>query len=230
MKPQLKRNLLSLAGLGFFVLLALGSYPSTNNNQTATNNNKANSNAGTSTHAADTTTYKNSSEHFTGPLEENYVDFSFDYPSAWKRDPKAGKGDSPNFVKVEQTTDDDITLENFAVGYYTGQPEAMPKVAEQLSQQFSSGFPEYQKVSQGATKAGRYDGYEFRFTAHAKNTPKGDLDIWGRVILLPAGDNRKGAALIMLATSASDQVRSIEDVGEKGQLPMVLSSFKFDKD
>ncbi len=228
MKPQLKRNLLSLAGLSVFIFLALGSYPATNSNQPTTN--KANTNASTATRAADTTTYKNSSEHFTGPLEENYVDFSFDYPSAWKRDPKAGKGDSPNFVKVEQATDDEITLENFAVGYYTGQREAMPQVADQLSKQFSSGFPEYQKVSQGPTKAGRYDGYEFRFTAHAKNTPKGDLDIWGRVILLPGGDNRKGAALIMLATSASDQVKSVEDVGEKGELPTVLSSFKFDKD
>src|SRR5260370_40333541 len=139
MKPQLKRNLLSLAGLSVFVFLALGSYPSTNSNQTATNNNKANSNAGTTTRRTDTTTYKNSSEHFTGPLEENYVDFSFDYPSAWKRDPKAGKGDSPNFVKVEQATDDEITLENFAVGYYTGQRDVMPKVADQLSEQFSSG-------------------------------------------------------------------------------------------
>ena len=228
MKLQLKRNLLSLAGLSVFVFLALGSYPSTNSNQTTTN--KSNTNASTATHAADTTTYKNSSEHFTGPLEENYVDFSFDYPSAWKRDPKAGKGDSPNFVKVEQATDDEITLENFAVGYYTGQPEVMPKVADQLSEQFSSGFPQYKKVSQGPTKAGRYDGYEFRFTAHAKDTPKGDLDIWGRVILLPGGNNRKGAALIMLATSASDQVRSVDDVGEKGELPMVLGSFKFDKD
>src|SRR6266403_1128770 len=228
MKPQLKRNLLSLAGLSVFVFLALGSYPSTNSNQTTTN--KSHSNIATATRGADTTTYKNSSGHFTGALEENYVDFSFDYPSAWKRDPKAGKGDSPNFVKVEQATDDEITLENFAVGYYTGQRDVMPKVADQLSEQFSSGFPEYQKVSEGPTKAGRYDGYEFRFTAKAKNTPKGDLDIWGRVILLPGGDNRKGAALIMLATSASDQVKSVEDVGEKGELPTVLSSFKFDKD
>ncbi len=36
MKSQLKRNLLSLAGLSVFVFLALGSYPSTNSNQTTT--------------------------------------------------------------------------------------------------------------------------------------------------------------------------------------------------
>jgi hypothetical protein len=228
MTSQLKRNLLSLAGLGIFVWLALGSYVGTNKNENNSNSSKPNT--GVTAHGAGMTTYSNSRGNFTGNLKENYVDFSFEYPSDWKKDPGAGKGDSPNFVKIEQATDDQITLENFAVGYYTGQREFMPKVANQLSEQFSGGFPEYKKVSEGETKVGRYDGYEFRFTAHAKNTPKGDLDVWGRVVILPGGDNRKGAALIMLATSASDQVRSVDDVGEKGELPKILSSFKFDKD
>ena len=227
MTSQLKRNLLSVAGLGIFVLLALGSYPSTNSNR---NNNNSSKPTGVTAHSAGMTTYSNSSGNFTGNLKDNYVDFSFDYPTDWKKDPGAGKGDSPNFVKVEQTTGDQITLENFAVGYFTGQREFMPKLANQLSEQFANGFPEYKKVSEGETKVGRYDGYEFRFTAHASNTPKGDLDVWGRVVLLPGADNRKGAALIMLATSASDKVHSVDDVGEKGELPMVLNSFKFDKD
>ncbi len=34
----------------------------------------------------------------------------------------------------------------------------------------------------------------------------------------------------MIASSASDQVRSVDDVGVKGELPIILSSFKFDKD
>src|SRR6266496_4287257 len=207
MKLQLKKNLLSLAGLGAFVFLALGSFPSTNKNQSANN-------SGTPTHSAATATYANSSERFSGKLSDTYVDFSFDYPRTWKRDPDAGKGDSPNFVKVEQLNDDKITLENFAVGYFTGQRQFMAKLADQLSDQFAGGFPEYQKVSQGETKVGRYDGYEFRFTSHVTDTPKGDLDLWGRVVLLPGTGNRKGAALVMIASSASDEVRSVNDVGE----------------
>ena len=139
MTSQLKRNLLSLAGLGIFVFLALGSELSTNKN--ANNNNSSKPNTSVTAHEAGATTYSNSSGNFTGNLKDNYVDFSFDYPSDWKKDPGAGKGDSPNFVKVEQTTDDQITLENFAVGYFTGQREFMPKLANQLSDQFSSGFP-----------------------------------------------------------------------------------------
>ena len=225
MTPQLKKNLLSLTGLGVFVFLAVGSFPSTNKNE-----NTSNSNLGVSARVGDIETYTNSSEQFTGSLAKNNVDFSFEYPKNWKRDPEAGKGTSPNFVKVERTTDDEITLENFAVGYFTGQHEAMPKLADELSQQFSRGFPEYKKVSEGETKVGRYDGYEFRFTSHSANTARGPLDIWGRVVLLPGAPSRKGAALIMLATSASDEVKGVSDVGEKGELPAILTSFKFDKD
>ncbi|MFN2531810.1 MAG: hypothetical protein ABR555_10980 [Pyrinomonadaceae bacterium] len=224
MTPQFKRNVLSVIGLAVFVFFAAAT-----SNLKDVQNRNGNVNSTSPTHAADVTTYTNSSQKFSGTLQENYVDFSFDYPNTWKRDENAGKGDSPNFVKVERATDDKITTENFAVGYFTGQKDAMPQLANQLSQQFSGGFPEYKKVSEGETHVGSYDGYEFRFTAHAKDTPNGDLDIWGRAVLLPGGDDRKGAVLIMLATSASDAVKSVNDVGETGELPLILNSFRFGK-
>ncbi|MEP6912363.1 MAG: hypothetical protein ABI923_06395 [bacterium] len=217
MRHHFKRNLLSILGLIVFLFLALGSFPNTNNK---------NQPAGPVRHAADTTSYTNSRSDFTGKLADNYVDFSFDYPSSWKRK-DSGKADSPNFVKVENGTSDNFTIENFAVGYFTGQRELMPKLADQVSEQFSHSFPEYKKVSQGETKVGPYDGYEFRFTARVANSSKGDVDIWGRCILLAGDTGRKGAALIMLASSIGNEVKGPDDVGEKGELPTILNSFKF---
>jgi hypothetical protein len=46
-------------------------------------------------------------------------------------------------------------------------------------------------------------------------------------VLLPSESSRKGAAIVMLATSNSSDVHGPEDVGEKGELPMILNSFKF---
>jgi len=71
---------------------------------------------------SDTLTYTNARASFTGKLSEHYSDFSFDYPNTWKLDPKAGKGTSPNYVKVERAITEgrgNFTLENFAVGWYT---------------------------------------------------------------------------------------------------------------
>lgn len=217
MSNQLKRTLLSLTGLGIFLLLAFGSEYSTNKN--GSNNNGS---VGTNARA---TSYANSKPGFTGKLEENYVDFSFDYPSSWKRDSEAGQGGSPNFVKVEDLTSDQITTENFAVGYCNAPLSLLPKLAAQLSEQFSGGFPEYKKVSEGEVHVAGLDGYEFRFTSHSTKTK--ELDFYGRVVLFPSAGGRKGAALIMLATSESSDVRSVDDVGEKGGLAVVLKSFKF---
>src|SRR5437660_10300468 len=106
MSDQLRRTLLSLAGLAIFLVLAFGSEYSTNKNSSSgSNSNRTVGGPGRGS-TAGVTTYTNSKSNFTGKLEENYVDFSFDYPSSWKKDAKAGTGDSPNFVKVEKATTD----------------------------------------------------------------------------------------------------------------------------
>ena len=224
MTSQHNKILISLSGLAVFLFLAAGSI---NRNS---NTNNSNSNSAPTTPGVETTTYKNSSGSFIGKLQANFVGFTFDYPNTWKRDSEAGKGTSPNFVKVERRSADDITLENLAVGYFTGQKELMVKLAGQLSNQLKPSFPSYRKVSEGPTRVGSYEGYEFRFTSRSNKSARGNLDIWGRAILLPGNDSRKGAVLMMMATSASPDVKSVQDVGEKGELPMILSSFKFTGD
>lgn len=189
------------------------------------------------TSRADTKTYVSSRANFTGKLAEHYTDFSFEYPSDWQLDPKAGKGNSSNFVKVERSLSGgggNFTLENFAVGWYTstgtmaGDAALFPQLTAQLSQQFAQGFPGYEKVSEGRTRVGNYDGYEFRFKSRAKDTPKGDVSFYGRVVLIPGGSasQRNGVALVMLASSLAPEIEGSEDVGVKGETPVILDTFR----
>jgi hypothetical protein len=185
---------------------------------------------------ADVRTFTNSRSGLNGTLTEHYTDFSFDYPSSWAVDPEAGKGTSPNFAKVERNIVEggkEYTLENFAVGWYsstgtmTGDRPLLPKLVKQLSSQFAGGFPEYEQVSEGETKVGSYDGYEFRFTSTARDTPRGDITFWGRVVLIPGGDTGRhnGVALVMLASSLAPEIQGLDDVGIKGEMPVILDSF-----
>jgi hypothetical protein len=103
-------------------------------------------------------------------------------------------------------------------------------MTENLSSQLAPKFPGYRKVSEGQTKAGVYDGYEFRFEGRSNNTDKGDLKLWGRVVFLPPqGSGKDGVTLLMLATSLAPELKSVDDVGVKGELPMILASFRFGK-
>ncbi len=95
----------------------------------------------------------------------------------------------------------------------------------------AKGFPGYRKVSEGPTKINNLDGYEFRFVSVSKGTEKGDINLWGRVVFLPTGvsGDQTGATLIMLATSLAPELSGVEDVGEKGEMPVILESFRFGK-
>ncbi len=241
------------AGLFFFVikprLAELGerTIVTTPTPEVDTNTDRSeNSNTATSTSTPQEDTYvpppgmekfENSRADLDGRLAEHYFDFSFYYPESWERDPKAGVPGASNFAKVERRLPPDFTQENFAVGWYTSRgtfeadQAAFSQLTEKLSQSFSTGFPEYRKVSEGPTKINSLDAYEFRFVALSKGTEKGDIEIWGRVVFLPSGSesDTKGATLVMLATSLAPELSGVDDVGAKGQMPVILESFRFGK-
>lgn len=185
---------------------------------------------------ADVVEFVNSSKNLDGQLAEHYVDFSFYYPNRWQKDPAAGTPGARNFAQVERRLPPDFTQENFAVAWNSSAaPVAENRalfhtLAENLSAQFEKKFPGYRKVSEGETKLGVYDGYEFRFESMSPNTAKGDLKVWGRVIFLaPVDGGKNGVTLLMLATSLAPELKSVDDVGIKGELPMMLASFRFGK-
>ena len=188
-----------------------------------------------------TSTFINSSNGLTGALKENYVDFQFDYPDSWVMDPASSQDGASNFVRVERRIADKggkFTQENFAVGYFHGtgtvhgDKELMPKVAKQLEEQFAHGFSNYKFISDGPTKLGKYSGYEFRFESVIKDTPHGTVTLWGRTMLLPnpQAGKKNGVTLVMLGSSLATEIKSASDVGVKGQLPVILKSFKMGKD
>src|ERR1051325_1989626 len=182
----------------------------------------------------DANRYVSSSNNLNSLLAQHFADFSFYYPKTWELDPKAGGEGSSNFVKVERHLPPDFTQENFAVGYYesNGTMEAdrpiFPSLVKSFASKLTASFPEYKKLSEGETKINSIDGYEFRFQSVSRGTEKGDITIWGRVVFLPPGSegDRRGVTLLMLATSVAPELKSIDDVGVRGELPVILNSFK----
>ena len=184
-----------------------------------------------------TVQFANSNATLDGKLAEHYFDFSFYYPESWTRDRKAGVAGATNFVKVDRMLPPDFTQENFAVGWYTstgtfvGDMPSYPQRVMEFSNSLAKIIPDYRKVSEGPTKVNSMDAYEFRWQGLSKGTERGDLNLWGRVIFLPTGNegDTAGATLTMLCTSLAGELSSVEDVGEKGESPVILESFRFGK-
>jgi len=181
--------------------------------------------------------FVNSKDKLDGALADHYFDFSFYYPQSWQSDPKAGVAGATNFVKVERRIPPDFTQENFVVRWYpstgtfVGDLPNFQKQVEEFSASLAKAFPEYRKVSDGPTKVNSMEAYEFKWEGLSKGTEKGDLHLWGRVIFLPTGKqgDTRGAVLSMFTTSLAPELSSVEDVGTKGEAPVILDSFRFGK-
>jgi len=186
---------------------------------------------------SDAVQFVNSNANLDGKLAEHYFDFSFYYPKSWTRDPKAGLAGATNFVKVERTLPPSLVQENFAVGWYTSNGtyardlQSYPRRVEQTSSVLAKVYPEYEKVSEGPTKINSMDAYEFRWKGLSNVPEHGDVKLWGRVIFLPTGTegDTAGATLSFLCTSLAPELSSVEDVGERGEAPVILESFRFGK-
>ena len=184
----------------------------------------------------DTTRFTNSQANLEGKLAEHYLDFSFYYPNDWVADPKAG-GASGNFAKFERRLPPDFTQENVAVRYYESKgtydadlPD-FPRLVEEFSASLKKVLPGYRQVSEGPTKINSLDAYEFRYVGLSKGTERGDLQLWGRVVFVPTGKagDANGAVLTMFTTSLAPELSSVEDVGSRGEMPVILDSFRFGK-
>lgn len=183
--------------------------------------------------ASKTKTYVNRDAEFEGEFKEHFVDFSFDYPASWRFDPTAGTDNSAFLVLRRRSTEDDrLVLENFSVTWYAskgtlaGDRPRFRRLVRQLSAEYGERIANYEKVAEGETTVGPYTGYEFRYKAFERDRSTGPVKYWGRTVFLPHAGRRTGAVLAMVVTSYSPEFGSTEDVGVKGEMPVILNSFR----
>jgi hypothetical protein len=195
----------------------------------------------TSTETTRTTkTFVNSRSGLDGDRMAHYTDFSFQYPRHWQLDER--RPGQPNYVTVTRCATPPaelkdgcaLPIELFAVGPFWGPEEIQgtePQLQNLLRQhtaQKRQTIPAYQKVSAGKIQIGTYSGYEIRYIGKDDRHPVNGqaLQFWGRDVFLPDGKGQ-GVVLMMLVTSASPEVKSLVEVGVKGELPIILHSVKF---
>lgn len=173
--------------------------------------------------------YQNTREGRTGNLAENYVDFSFDYPKSWTI--KTSDPDNINFVTVERAVDGK-TYENLNVGFFrpaadeAQNQEIYRQVLGQIEGQFSQQFRDFRKVREGPGRIGSYNAHEALYDGNVEVDGQ-RVDVFIRAAFIPAPDGQRGVSMMMIGTSHSPDLKQAEDLGTKGELPVVLGSFKF---
>lgn len=180
---------------------------------------------------ANSTYFQNSKENLKGDLLKNFRGFSFYYPSDWEKSPT-----EKQFADVARFGATGTPIEQFLVSYYDSKgtfvadAEKFPKLVAQSNADLAKALDgKYTFLSEGETRInGDWKVYEMKFTGEGV-TKNGDrITLWGRRIWIPAARQgvRAGFVLTLLATSLSPEVKSADDVGEKGELTSVLQTFE----
>ncbi len=211
-----------------------------NNNQTgqtnSNNSNSRNTNENNNTGANETppppnsTQFVNTEANASGDLANHFAPFSFYYPQTWTKSP-APKG---YFVELIRKLPDGFPQEHFAASYYNskGTLDAdrvdFEKKVQESSAELAKSFPGYKKISEGETKINGVAGYEFKFSGQINDATKGLVNFYGRMVFLPPGkdSDKNGIKLLMYGTSLAPELQNMEDFSVKGELPVILKSFK----
>jgi hypothetical protein len=185
----------------------------------------------------DTNFFAPNKQNLRGDLVHNFVGFTMYYPKDWKVN-GAQPGDGATrgkFVDISSETPDGRTKEQMLVSYYPSKgtfnldSEKFPDLVKEANETLKKVLPGYQMVSEGEIKVnGDWRAYELKFQAGGKSPSGEKLVVWGRRLFIPAARPgvRSGFEITMLATSLSEGVRGVDDVGVRGQLGQILWSFE----
>lgn len=180
----------------------------------------------------DTIFFENSRQTAKGALLKNFLGFSLYYPKDWTRNESENK-----FLDVAKKSPAGLPVEQMLVSFYESNGtfqadrEIFPKLIENSNQDLKKIIPNYQTLSEGETKInGGWKAFEVKFQGGGAAAGKADnkLILWGRRLWIPAArpGAKSGYVITMLATSLSPDVRSVDDVGVKGELATVLETFE----
>lgn len=189
------------------------------------------------TQPPDTTFFQSAKQNFKGDLARNFVGFSLYYPNDWKVNESREStepGTRGKFLDISHAPNGKMA-EQMLISYYESRgtfntdADKFPQYVAETNERLKKLIPDYQMLSQGRILVnGGWPAYEVKFQGGG-TTDKGEkLIVWGRRLFIPAARPgvKNGFEITMLATSYSADVKSVDDVGAKGGLATVLSTFE----
>ena len=177
---------------------------------------------------------------------KNFRGFQLYYPNDWKInkfDKNRNKVDN-KFIDISKNNADGIPIEQFMVSYYDsdGTFESdkanFPAIVEKASEEIKkSPLPNFQMVGSGLVNLNKADGYEgwkayeMKFQGEGTALSGDKIKLFGRRFYIPAARPgvKKGLVVTLLATSFSKENASADDLGTKGDLKTILSTFEPDQ-
>lgn len=181
--------------------------------------------------------FQNSKQESKGDLLRNFLPFTLYYPKDWKvieNLPSDKPGKRSKFLEVSRKTESGVPIENMLVSYYDSKgtfkddKANFPKLVKETNETLSKIIPNYMMFSEGEIKVNGWKAYEIKFQGAGDSSSGEKLIVWGRRLFIPVSRPgvKNGYEVTMFATSKSNEVKSVDDVGVKGELAQILETFE----
>ena len=180
------------------------------------------------------TYFENSKQNLSKNLVKNYRGFSLYYPDKWvKRD-----SDS-NFVDISKPDEDGFPKEQMLIthypskGTYRADKELLPKLVAKSNASLRKEIAKFEVVSEKETELNNgWRTHVVKFKGKTDFKDRKNFEIWGKRIWIPAArpGETTGFVITMIATSLSEKIESLDDVGNKGDLGDILYTFEPDRE
>ena len=182
--------------------------------------------------------FQNSRDKVKGDLTKHFLGFDIFYPQDWTKAEAPTADTATNFLDVKRSANG-FPIEQILITHYESRgtmtldiptfPKLVEKSNADLKLKKNLG-DNYKVISKGTAtiQNGRWKVYEVKFQSWGLNEKGDKITIWGRRLWLPvqrAGE-QNGFVITLLASSLSDKVKSVNDVGTKGELADILESFE----
>lgn len=169
--------------------------------------------------------YKNERKNQRGELSKNFLGFSIYYPKDWKESRADNK-----FLDISKKNPQGLPIKQLLISRYDskGTFEADKAIFDDLVKQSNNDLRKilsnYQVISKGEStfQNGRWQVYEVDFQGIGSDKK---LILWGKRLWIPVG-MKNGFIITMIGTSLSDDVKSVNDLGENDDLAEILKTFE----
>jgi hypothetical protein len=169
---------------------------------------------------------------------KNFLGFSLYYPKDWKLNKFEEEKDSKSrskFLDIAKDAPSGTPIEQFLVSYYNSKgtfkadAEIFQSLVNETNTTLKKIVPNYEMVSSGEiTINNGWRAYEVKFKGTGKTANGEKITLWGRRMFMPTAIRgmKNGYVITLVATSLSNEVKGIDDVGVKGDLSSILETFE----
>ncbi len=172
--------------------------------------------------------YKNEKKNHKGKLADRFLGFSIYYPKTWKLNKRDDK-----FLDISLTSPEgllkQLLIEPYdSKGTFLADKALFKDLVEKSDKDLRSIFTtNFQVIFEGETtfQSERWQVYEVKFQGVAADK---NLITWGRRLWIPVQKPgmKSGFIITMIGTSRSQEVKSVNDLGENDDLAEILKTFE----